>query len=172
MSTPKKNKPEAIQVAKEREARQNRDEIRTTSTGVRIRLTPVSASLVSEVTARYKYPRIPTFFNEEKGRDEENPSHPDYLDAREEVDYQRTIAAMDAMALFGVELVDGLPEDETWKKKLHLMGIEFDVDDPIECDFYYKKYVALAGPDFALLGRVSGLNEEAIAAAEASFQDN
>jgi hypothetical protein len=79
---------------------------------------------------------------------------------------------MDAMALFGVELLDGVPEDGVWVKKLKLLGIEFDENDPVERDFYYKKHIALAGPDFALLGRISGLSEEAITAAEDSFQGN
>lgn len=172
MTTPKKNQPKAIEVAKEREQKDRRDEIRTLSTGVRVRITPVSASLISEVTTRYKQPRVPTFWNEDKGREEENPVHPDYLADCEEVDNQRVRGAMDAMALFGVELVDGVPEDGTWVKQLKLLRIEFDENDLVERDFYYKKYIALAGPDFALLGRISGLNEEAIAAAEASFQDN
>jgi hypothetical protein len=172
MTTPKKNQPKAIEVAKERDAKSRRDEIRTLSTGVKVRITPVSASLISEVTTRYKYPKVPTFFNEDKGRDEENPVHPDYLAAKEDVDNLRVQGAMDAMALFGVELLDGVPEDGVWVKKLKLLGIEFDENDPVERDFYYKKHIALAGPDFALLGRISGLSEEAITAAEDSFQSN
>jgi hypothetical protein len=45
MTTPKKNQPKAIEVAKERDAKSRRDEIRTLSTGVKVRITPVSASL-------------------------------------------------------------------------------------------------------------------------------
>jgi hypothetical protein len=172
MTTPKKNQPKAIEVAKERDAKGRRDEIRTLSTGVKVRITPVSASLISEVTTRYKYPKVPTYYNEDKGREEENPVHPDYLAEREEVDNQRVQAAMDAMSLFGVELIDGVPEDGVWVKKLKLLGVEFDENDPVERDFYYKKNIALAGPDFALLGRISGLSEEAITAAEESFPSN
>ena len=55
------------------------DGIVTFSTGVRVRLHSVSASLISKVTAKIKDPRVPTWYNKAKGRDERNPNDPAYL---------------------------------------------------------------------------------------------
>jgi hypothetical protein len=77
---------------------------------------------------------------------------------------------MDAMAMFGVELVDGLPENNGWVTKLRLLGITFDSNDPVECEFYYKKHIALGNEDWAKVGQLSGISQEDIARAEQSFR--
>lgn len=172
MSTPVNDKNPTVEVAKKRRAAEKTDKTHILSTGVKVRLRPVSAALIAEVTSRLKYPKVPKYFNEDKGREEENPVHPDYLAEKQEIDNQRGLAAMDAMAMFGVELVDDMPTDDVWVKKLQLLGVQFDAKDPVEREFYYKKHVVVSGGDYALLGRLSGLTEEAIASAAESFRSN
>lgn len=152
-------------------SRQERDEgdIVVLSTGVRVRLKPVSPSLLAEVTGRVVYPPVPKFYNPDKDREEENPNHPDYLAAKAQVDQERGIAMMDALALFGLELLDPIPEDG-WDKRLHLLGIKFDASNPVEREFYYKKHVALTVRDFGLLSQLSGVTAEGVSRAEESFR--
>ena len=144
-------------------------DIATLSTGVRVRLKPVSPSLLAEVVSRVVYPEIPTFHNEGKGRDEENPHHPAYLAALAQANQEQGVAMMDALSLFGLELLDEIPDDG-WDKRLHLLGIKFDLDDPVEREFYYKKHVAMTVEDFGLLKSLSGVTPEGVSRAEKSFQ--
>jgi hypothetical protein len=158
-----------VEVAKQQQQSSD-DGTVTLSTGVRVRFVPVSAKTITEVTAKLKYPPVPKWFNERRGVEEENPNDPVYLQDRAQVDQERGNTAMDAMAMFGVELVDDVPEDNGWVKRLHLIGIVFNADDPIEREFYYKKHVAMGNDDWGLLASASGISEEDIAQAEQSFQ--
>ncbi len=148
------------------------DGIVTFSTGVRVKLHPVKASLISKVTAKIKDPRVPTWYNKAKGRDERNPNDPAYLRDVERAAQERGNAAMDAMAMFGIELVDGLPEDTDWITKLRLLSITFNADDPIECEFYYKIYEVIGNDDWPLVSAQSGISQEDIAQAEKSFRSD
>jgi len=179
MSTPEKTENPTVAVAKKRRANEDQAKTHILSTGVEVRLRPVSAALISEVTSSIKYPKVPKVFNEDKGRDEENPVHPDYLAAKQDVDNERGMAAMDAMAMFGVELIDGVPEDDRWLRNLKLLEkrgrLDFsglDLTDEVDLEYLYKKHIAVSGADYALLGRLSGLTEEAISAAAESFRSN
>jgi hypothetical protein len=147
------------------------------STGVRGRIVPVGASLVDEVIGRIKNPPVPTFVNEEKGREEENPNDPQYLAAVEDANRERAVAVMDVLVMFGLELLDGLPDDDTWVKRIKflerrgMLDLEgYDLEDPFDLEFLYKKYVAVGTQDLIAIGRHAGLSQEAIAEAAQSFQ--
>lgn len=157
-----------VEVARAKQ--QPSDDTVTLSTGVRVRLLPVSVKTITEVTSKLKYPPVPKWHNEQKGRYEDNPNDPAYKQACFQVDQERGNIAMDAMAMFGVELVDPVPEGNGWVRKLQLIGIDFDSTDPIEREFYYKKHVAMGNDDWRLLSRLSGISEEDLAQAEASFR--
>lgn len=168
-----------VEVAKEMAAQNGRDQIRTLSTGVRVRLVPVSAALLSEVTSRIKDPQVPLWRNEDKGRDEPNPSDPEYLRELDEASTKRGMAAMDAMVMFGVDLVDGVPEDDSWLKKLRFMEkkgfldlSEYDLEDGFDCEFLYKRYIAIDNDTLTNIASLSSLTPEAIARAEDSFPGN
>lgn len=157
-----------IETAKE-EKGMDGDGIVTLSTGVRVRIKPVSASLIQEVVAKIEYPDVPKWHNPEKGRVEDNPLDPDYRRKVAQVSQDRGKAALDALAMFGVELADGLPEDETWIRQLNLLGITFD-DNPVDKKYYYTKHIAVGNmDDWNKISRASGVTEEGIAAARASF---
>lgn len=148
--------------------------------GVQIRVRPVSALLIQEVTSHIKDPRPPLQPNPDKdGRMEENPFDPAYLDAMEEARNQRALATSDTMVMFGLELVNGLPEDETWIKKLkwmekmgHIDLSSIDFDDPFEKHFAFKKFIAATNPTIMEVTRASGVTQADIDVATESFQRN
>lgn len=170
------DKSPTVQVAKEMAAQNGSDQIRMLKTGVRVRLVPVSASLLSEVTSRIKDPDVPMWKNEDKGRVEPNPNDPTYLRQLDDAATERGIAAMDAMVMFGVDLVDGVPEDDSWLKKLKVMEkmgrLDFgayDLEDEYDREFLYKRFVAIDNDTITMIAQLSSLTPESIAKAEDSF---
>lgn len=168
-------KDEAKRIA----SRQGDSEEVTLSTGVRVRLHPVSASLVEEMKNTIKMPPVPKVWLEAKEREEENPNDPAYLEAVEECQRKRADATFDALCTFGIELVDGLPEDGVWLKKLRLLERRgsmdlsgFDLEDSFDQEFLYKRYVAVAGMDLGVLSGLHGFRPLEVARNRAMFLGN
>jgi hypothetical protein len=159
-----------VQVAHAVDTGSDEDDIVILSTGAKARIRSVSASLVDQVSARIKDPEIPMWFNDKKDREEPNPSDPIYLRALDDVARERGLAAMDALIMFGVDLVDPMPEDELWIKKLKLVGIEVDAEDELEKEFIYKKYIAVGADDVTLVTEKSGMSAESVAEADRTFR--
>lgn len=134
------------------------DHVHVLSTGVRVLLKPVSSMLIEDMRAAIPIPDVPIWHNEDKGRDEENPNDPKYLQAVQDAQARRGAVTLDALALFGVDLADGMPEDDTWLKKLkmlerlgHLSLRNYDLEDTFEREFLYKRWVAISQADYGLL---------------------
>lgn len=166
------NENPVVAVAKERET----DGIVTLSTGVRARIVPVSPNLIDAVTSRIPDPEIPVWHNQDKGRDEPNPNDPQYRRELAQAERRRGLAGMDAMIMFGVILVDGVPSDGEWLAKLRkaekfgLLDLsDWDFSDPDEVEFLYKKFVAVSAADLNLVGRKSGITQEDVDRAEGTF---
>lgn len=147
--------------------------------GNKARLVPVAASLIDDVMSLVKDPKVPMWHNPDKDRDEPNPSDPDYLQAYADQQHKRGLVAMDAMLMFGMELVDGLPKSAEWLRKLRTMAqrglldlSSYDLDDPVDQEFLYKRYVAGSSGVVAKISELSGVSPEAVAEAESSFQSN
>ena len=144
-------------------------DIHTLSTGVCVRLRPVPPSLINDVMLRVPVPEVPVFWNEQKGREEKNPSDPGYAIEVERYGQARGAAAMDAVIMFGIELLDDSWKTDTgWVTKLKILNVEFDSDDPVSFEFHYKKYVAMGADDLALVMQMAGVSEEDIAKAKKS----
>jgi len=163
-------------VKKQKELAGTEDGVRTLSTGVRVVLKPVPTALVEEVGNAVETPDPPMIMNEAKGREEPNPHDPAYKKALARYESERASAMMDAMIVFGVELVDGLPEDDGWVKQLAFVAQrtafsldQFDMDDPFEREFVYKKYVAMGTRDLMLLGQMAGLSQQDVQDAVDTF---
>lgn len=174
-----KNQTAAVEVAKEIAQENASDHIRTLASGVRVRLSTVSTALLDEVTNKIKDPEVPIWRNEDKGRDEPNPLDPTYLRDLAEANRTRGIAVMDALVMFGVELVDGLPSDESWLTKLRYLEkrgqvdlSSYDLKDPFDLEFLYKRFIAVDNDTLTAIGRLSSFNEEDIDKAENSFPRN
>ncbi|MHA2263561.1 MAG: hypothetical protein ACXAEN_14290 [Candidatus Thorarchaeota archaeon] len=153
------------------------DNVITLSTGMKAILRPVSASLLQDVMSRIVDPPEPWVYNEEKGRNEPDPFDKEYLATIASNHQARARASMDAMAMFGIELVNGLPEDDVWLGKLrqferlgYLDLSEFDMEDPIDREFVFKRYIALGNQDLLDIGKMSGIRQEDIEEAESSFR--
>jgi len=149
------------------------------STGVKAILKPVSASLLQDVMSRIVDPPVPWVMDEAKGRKAEDPFDKEYLAKCAENQQLRARASMDAMAMFGIELIDGLPEDTKWLDRLqqferlgYLDLQQFDMKNEIDLEFLYKRYIALGNSDLIEIGKMSGIRQEDIDEADASFRSN
>ena len=143
------------------------------------RIVPVSAGLIDDVTARIPDPLPPMIYIEEKGREESNPSDPRYLQDLSNTARRRGSAALDAMVMFGLELPNGVPESNGWLGKLKLMQkldkidlSKFDLHDPIEREFLYKRYIAASAEVIELISKSTGVTAEGIVQAEQSFRSD
>lgn len=170
------DKAKVKDTAKRLASGQGESTIVTLSTGVVVELHPVSSSLVEEMKAAIEMPPVPVVWIEEKEREEENPNDPRYIEAVEEVQRKRADSIFDALCTFGVELVDGLPEDDVWLKKLKLLERRgalnlsgFNLEDEFDLEFLYKRYVAVAGTDLQLIGGLHGFRPMEVARARAMF---
>jgi hypothetical protein len=146
------------------------EKIYTLSTGIKARIKPVSAGLIQKVSSQVKDPKVPIFHDEDKGRDIENPLHPDYLNAVQEAQVERAMAGNDALIMFGLELIDPIPDVSEWGPKIRFLGIEFDEDNALEVEFTYKKYLAVGTSDLMLIASSAGITGEAFQEAVAEFQ--
>jgi hypothetical protein len=170
----------ALEVAK---ARSNGDpksaNVRTLSDGTQVRLVPVATTLLEEVRKRVPDPVVPKVYIAEKDRHEENRSDPDYLRGLREAEDKRNAAIMDAIVLFGIELVDGMPENESWLKKLRYMEklgeldlSAYDLEDELDKEFLYKRYIAGSASLMMDVGKLSGISEQEVSEAEKPFPGN
>jgi len=168
------NEHPVVETAKEEKRKGTITEL---STGIRAILKPVPASLMQSVASKIKDPKVPIKYNEEKGREEPDEFDTDYLEALNEANMRRAEASLDTMAMFGIELVDGLPEGDRWIKELRLMEklgnidlSNFDLEDEIDREFVYKRYIALGSDDLVKIGRLTGISQEDIESADKSFR--
>lgn len=155
---------------------QGEEDVFTLSTGVRVRLHPVSSSLVEEMRTSVPMPEVPVVYIEAKDREEENPNDPKYIEDVQSAELRRNDAMFDALCMFGVELEDGLPEDGLWLRKLRLLEKRgrldlsgFDLNDDFDLEFVYKRYVAVAGADLQVIGGLHGFRPMEVARARALF---
>lgn len=170
------NPSPAVDAAKSISNRDGNDNVLTLPSGDRIKIIPVSATLIDEVVSRVDDPEVPIFHNPDKDRDEPNPNDPKYLRDVAAAERKRGIAAMDAMVMFGIDLIDGVPPKDQWLKKLKVMEkmghvnlSAYDMDDPIDREFLYKRYILSDANLLNMIGRASGVAAEDVQRAERSF---
>ena len=151
----------------------------TLSTGVKARVNAVAAALIDDMVSAIEIPDPPIWENPEKpGQKEPNPDDPKYLKELNAAYKKQGEATMDAMVLFGVDLIDGVPPKEEWLSKLQFLAkrrgqldlSEYDLDNELEVEFLYKRYIAISSEDYSLITRRSGVTKEAVEEAEEIFQ--
>jgi hypothetical protein len=152
-------------------------EVITLSTGVKARIRAVASSLIDDMVSRIEIPEPPTWVNPEKEREEPNPDDPKYLKELRNAWKAQGEASLDAMVLFGVELVDGVPSIDEWLPKLKFLEkrkrldlSDYDLTDDLELEFVYKRFVAISSVDYNLITRLSGVTQEAVEEAEEVFK--
>lgn len=176
MSENSKVSPAVLEAKKQRDQEEKGD-IMVLDSGVRVRVKQVPPGLLQDVVSHIEEPSVPTWYNEDKGRNEPNPNSPDYIKALQKYEEEQSLAMLDVIALFGLELVDGLPEDKSWIRKLKIIArrskldlSDYDLDDEIDVKFLYIRFIALAGSDYIKLGQVlSGISEGDVSAAQNMF---
>lgn len=122
----------------------------TLSTGVVLRVKRVPASMIELGLHRGKPPTPPVQWIEEKGREEENPTDPDYLDALGTFYREAGEKYMRALVTFGTELVlvpEGFdrPEDPGWVEYLSLFDMEIPEAGPRRY-YLWARYWAMREP--------------------------
>lgn len=100
----------------------------TLSTGVVLRARPVSRNIFADILSEHVAPRVPTHYNEDKGREEDNPLDPDYLAEMQRYNTQLARSMSDALIVLGTELEskpDDVPgqDDETWLEEVSLLRV-------------------------------------------------
>lgn len=140
------NEKVAIETAREL-AEDNQDDIWEVD-GYTFKVKAIPVAIISDVTNRIPEPEIPVWHNEEYNRDELNPNDPEYTKAKNKVDQERGQAMIDATVMFGIELPDGVPPTDKWLPKLKFLEKRgqidlspYDLNDPLELDFVFKRYV-------------------------------
>jgi len=148
----------------------------TFSTGVKGRLTPVSSSAIIEAQSGLVDPQVPMVKIDGKDGEFENPNDPTYLAAKNAVFQQRLQAGIDTMIILGVELVDGVPAEETWLPKLKFLEKRgrislagYDLEDAMDKEFLYKKFIAMSSDDWLLLNEISGITPADLETAQKLF---
>jgi len=145
--------------------------VHVTMTGYKVRIAAFPELLMRQAILEIKNPPVPLAWNEDKERDEPNPHDPDYLQALAEAEEKRNQAGLDAALLFGVELLDPLPTDDRWLRKLSKLGIQIDAEDEIEKELAFLKYMVFtASEDLAILMRRTTVTGEGVAQAVESFR--
>lgn len=153
----------------------------TTRSGSVLSIKAVPSMVIAAVQEIIPAPRVPTFRNEAKGRDEENPSDPEYIRA---VDAHRTKLAMttnDAFLANGVRVVSVGPsksvlDSNDWVEGLTFVGLEVP-DEGIGRRVAWLRWHILDDSDFldviSAIAVAGGLaTEEKVQQAISSFRDN
>lgn len=139
-----------IAVAEE-ESIEGGEEIYAFDDGNRVKLTSIPAAVIDNVVSRIKMPEVPMVRLPDYDRDEPNPNDPAYLLAVQETERKRGGAMIDAVVMFGIQLVDGMPTTDEWLNKLRFMvdhgimsmeGYDLNKLTPVEKEFVYKRYSA------------------------------
>ena len=155
----------------------------TLTSGVQLKYKRVPVLRIQAIVNKFKYPPIPETWDEVKGRAYKNPQLPEYLEARQQVDVDKVLAVIDAIAAVGTELhfkPDSVPsvDDDSWLEELEVMGIEVNVSSKIARYLAWVRYVAVVDQDdFMRIAQKAGLavgtSEERVASAlQGSFQDH
>lgn len=77
----------------------------TSSAGLKLRIKKVSPFIIAEARRKLRAPRVPSVFNEDKGRNEENPNDPDYLEAVQNYQFDASMLAQRVYFILGTEVV-------------------------------------------------------------------
>ena len=168
----------ASEIQKERSNGHVKTEDITLSTGVVLRCKAVSRSLFADLLARHPLPKPPVIYLPDKGREEDNPDHPDYIEKVKQHNIEIAKSLSDAMVLLGTEVIDipkGLPkqDDRDWLEEMRVLG--FDLRPGPERYLAWVKFKAVANEgDFNAIGkavgRQTGVTEEDVESAAQTFR--
>lgn len=98
------------------------------STGVVLKSKSINRNVFADILSEHVSPRVPVAYNTDKGREEDNPQDPDYLDAMRRYNTQLARAMSDALIVLGTDFEskpDELPsyDNETWLEEVDLLRV-------------------------------------------------
>ena len=149
------------------------------SSGVILNLTSVPKTFIYEATRAFKRPKVPVYLNEAKGREEENPGDPDYLEALEMYAADAANAATDVALLRGTsiqEIPDDVigPDSEEWIQEMEVLGLPMRDNPRARYMTWIKAIAAPLDNDINDLleevGRLTGVSESDVADAVERFR--
>lgn len=150
--------------------------------GVQLKLRAVPSLAIVAIQKQLKEPPVPTFFNDEKQRDEENPNDPNYIRELNEWRAASADATTTAYLANGVTVITPLPDNvepvdsQEWSEGLVLSGLVI-ADSGIQRRVAWLKYYIVGDEDLGdLIGQIAiagGLvTEEAVQDVAATFRNN
>ncbi len=149
------------------------------SNKIKLRVGAVPPLLLNQVRTQIPPPKVPTFFNADKQRDEENPNDPGYEATLQE--YYATIgmAVVDLLLLKGVEILrvpKGIPkwDSSDWHEDLAFVGLKVPESENGRRLVWLRSIALATQADVSLLMsklfRMHGISEEDVAVAAESFR--
>lgn len=104
----------------------------TLDNGIVLKIKPVPQMLLRDATLKIPEPKPPMWMNDQRGEEEPNPNHPDYIEAMKAYNTAIMLTAGNAALVLGTECLsvpDGYyrPEDDTWLEYARYTGAEPDV---------------------------------------------
>ncbi|GAF79299.1 unnamed protein product [marine sediment metagenome] len=155
------------------------EDIVTLSSGVRLKIRAVPRNFIFAVTAKFEKPKVPRYMNEQKGKEEENPNDPNYLDATEKYLLNLADASNNVVLLRGTEIV-GIPDDvpgpdsKQWKEEMTVLEMSMIDNKRARYLAWVKGIAAPLESDinglFTEIGRLTGVSEEDVAQAAERFR--
>jgi len=153
----------------------------TTKRGIVFKLEQVSRYLVMDISESIPLPKPPMVMIEDKGREEENPNDPDYIDELRRANLKKGTAITNAYLALGTK-VQSLPpgiepvESTDWSEVLEEIGIKVPIKGRARY-VAWMRYYAVPGDDFEqLIGstmKVGAITtEEDASKAEKSFRSD
>lgn len=145
----------------------------TFSTGVVLGTQPIPKRFVRDLYDIFekRKPKIPTFTNPQKGREEPNPADPDYLDALKKWELDLIFAVSDFGVMKGtycIEKPDQVPDvnDEGWVQERAYFGFVVPTAPALRYLAWITYVAAPEDADQTLLsekvGRLLGITEAAV----------
>lgn len=155
----------------------------TAANGLKLRLKRVSQMIIADANRRLKPPKPPVTWNPDKERNEENPQHPDYIEALSYYRFDTAMLAMRVYFILGTE-VEYLPRDiepvdsTVWSDAILAADAEAEIPEsgPRRYLAWLKLY-ALPDEDQArllnaIIGAGNGTLEAQVVEAQNSFRNN
>ena len=148
------------------------------STGVVLKARAVSTLVITDLTRRLTKPTVPTVYNKDIGRDEENPFSPEYVGKMEKWEADVSSGMIDTFILLGTELVSipkGMPgaDGKEWREDMELLGIEISSSKKHSYLLWIKYVAAPSQNDISeiitAVSRLSGVIEEDVDEAVDTF---
>jgi len=151
----------------------------TLKSGVKLLLKEVPPYAIWAAIEKLEEPILPIVMMEAKGREEENPFDPEYLEAVKEFEAKRANVIHELMWVFGsklLEVPEGMagPEDDEWTEQLEYLGINLGTTKG-ERYVQWLKYCAITHADDieafnVAQARLGGATEEDVAKVADSFR--